>query len=261
MAYRFLDTRRDGTVEHVRLNRPEVRNAFDEQVIAELTNWCELVAADTSVRCAVLSGAGPVFCAGADLSWMSRMVSFSHEENLRDANAAARVYAALDHLPIPLIGRVHGAALGGGAGLAAVCDIVVAEEEAVFAFSEVKFGIVPAMISPYVVAKIGQSATRHLFITGARFSAQHAREIGLVHSVVAGSALDGQIEKYVRELLTCGPEAIATVKTLLREVAHRAPSDAVGITAEAIATRRVSAEGQEGMKAFLEKRKARWATS
>ena len=259
--YRFLETRRDGPVEYVWLNRPEVRNAFNEHVIAELTDWCELVGADSSVRCAVIGGNGPVFCAGADLGWMSRMVGFSHEENLRDANAAARMYAALDHLPLPLIGRIHGAALGGGAGIAAVCDIVVAEEEAVFAFSEVKFGIIPAMISPYVVAKIGQSATRHLFITGARFSAQHAREIGLVHSVVEKTAIDTQIEKYVRELMTCGPEAVATVKTLLREVSHRAPSDAVGITAEAIASRRVSAEGQEGMKAFLEKRKARWTAS
>jgi methylglutaconyl-CoA hydratase len=261
MAYRFLETRREGPIEYVLLNRAEVRNAFNEQVIGELTDWCERVAVDADVRCAVIAGAGPVFCAGADLGWMSQMVAFSHEENLRDANAAARMYAALDRLPVPLIGRIHGAALGGGAGLAAVCDVVVSEEDAVFAFSEVKFGIIPAMISPYVVAKIGQSATRHLFITGARFSAQHAKEIGLVHSIVTLSALDSQVEKYAREVLTGGPEAIATVKALLREVAHRAPSDAVGITAEAIATRRVSVEGQEGMKAFLQKRKARWTIS
>jgi methylglutaconyl-CoA hydratase len=258
MTYRFLQTRRDGPVEHVRLNRPEVRNAFDEHVIAELTDWAEIVANDTTVRCAIIGGMGPVFCAGADLAWMSRMVAFSHEENVRDANAAARMYAALDHLPFPLIGRVHGAAFGGGAGLAAVCDVAVAEEPAVFAFSEVKFGIIPAMISPYVVAKIGQSATRHLFITGARFSAQHAREIGLVHSVVAAQELDAQVDKYAREILSCGPEAVAALKTLVREVAYRSPADAVGLTADAIAARRVSEEGQEGMRAFLEKRKARW---
>src|SRR3954468_2618121 len=122
MTYRFLQTRREGPVEHVQLNRPEVRNAFNEHVITELTDWCDRIVGDAGVRCAVLSGAGPVFCAGADLGWMSRMVAYSHEENVRDANAAARMYAALDHLPFPLIARIHGAALGGGAGLAAICD-------------------------------------------------------------------------------------------------------------------------------------------
>jgi methylglutaconyl-CoA hydratase len=261
MTYRFLQIHRDGPVEHVVLNRPEVRNAFNEQVIAEVTAWCDAVAADDDVRCAVLAGAGPVFCAGADLAWMSKMLAFTHEQNLADANAAARMFAALDRLPIPLIARVHGAALGGGAGLAAVCDVVVSDESAIFGFTEVKFGILPAMISPYVIGKIGQSATRHLFVTGARFSAHHARDIGLVHTVVAADDLDAQIAQYARELLSCGPEAIAAVKTLLRAVAHRDPADTVGITAEAIASRRVSAEGQEGMKAFLDKRKASWNVS
>jgi methylglutaconyl-CoA hydratase len=261
MAYRYLETRRDGAVEHVLLNRPEVRNAFNEQVIAELTAWCDSVARDERVRCAVIGGAGPVFCAGADLAWMSKMVAYTHEQNLADANAAARMYAALDHLPLPLIGRIQGAALGGGAGLAAVCDVVVSEDAAIFGFTEVKFGILPAMISPYVLAKIGQSATRHLFITGARFSAQHAKEIGLVHAVVPEGDLDAQIAQYAREMLSGGREAMAEVKAILRDIAHRNPSDAVGITAEAIAARRVSAEGQEGMKAFLEKRKAAWNVS
>jgi methylglutaconyl-CoA hydratase len=261
MTYQFLQTRREGPVEYIQLNRPEVRNAFNEHVIAELTDWAEHATGDPAVRCAILSGAGPVFCAGADLTWMSRMVAFSHEENVRDANAAARMYAALEHLPFPLIGRIQGAAFGGGAGLAAVCDVAVAEETAIFAFSEVKFGIIPAMISPYVIARIGQSATRHLFVTGARFSAQHAKEIGLVHSIVAPADLDSQIDKYVREILGCGPEAIAALKALLREVAYRSPGDTIGLTADAIAARRVSAEGQEGMRAFLEKRKARWNAS
>jgi methylglutaconyl-CoA hydratase len=261
MAYQFLKTRRDGPVEHVRLDRPEVRNAFDERLIAELTDWCEAVADDDDVRCAVIGGNGPVFSAGGDLGWMSKMVSYTKDENLRDANAAARMYAALDHLPIPLIGRVQGAAYGGGAGLAAVCDVVVAEETATFAFSEVKLGIIPAMISPYVVAKIGQSATRHLFITGERFSAQRAKEIGLVHHLTSADDLDAQVERYTREVLSSGPEAIATLKPLLREVAYRTPADAVGITSRAIAARRVSLEGQEGMRAFLEKRKAGWNVS
>ena len=261
MAYRFLETHRDGPIEHVMLKRPEVRNAFNEPMIAELTAWCERVSADSSVRCAVIGGTGPVFCTGADLSWMSKMVDYTLDENLGDANAAARMYAALDHLPIPLIGRVQGAALGGGAGLAAVCDVAVSEETAIFGFSEVKFGILPAMISPYVLAKIGQSAARHLFVTGARFSAQHAKEIGLVHSVVPRADLDAQVAQYARETLSCGPEAITTVKHLLREIAHRSQADAVGMTSEAIAGRRVSPEGQEGMKAFLEKRRAAWNVS
>lgn len=258
MAYRFLVTHREGPVEYVMLNRPEVRNAFNDQLIAELTAWCDATAADEAVRVAVIGGAGKVFCAGADLSWMSQMVAYTHEQNLQDANAAARMFAALDHLPVPLIGRVHGAAIGGGAGLAAVCDVVVADEDTVFAFSEVKFGIIPAMISPYVLGKIGASATRHLFVTGARFSAAHAKEIGLVHASVPADDLDARVAVYTRELLSCGREAIGVVKTLLREVAHRPAADAVGITAEAIAQRRVSAEGQEGMRAFLEKRKASW---
>lgn len=258
MAYEFLTIRREGPVEHVRLNRPDVRNAFDEHLIAELTDWCGVVADDDEVRCAVIGGNGPVFSAGGDLGWMSKTVTYTKDENLRDANAAARMYAALDRLPIPLIGRVHGAAYGGGAGLAAVCDIVVSEETATFAFPEVKLGIIPAMISPYVVAKIGQSATRHLFITGERFTARRAKEIGLVHDVVAAADLDARVAYYTREVLSCGPEAIATLKPLLREVAYRTPADAVGLTSRAIAARRVSAEGQEGMRAFLEKRKAQW---
>jgi methylglutaconyl-CoA hydratase len=258
MPYRLLVTHREGPVEYVMLNRPEVRNAFNDHLIGELTAWAETTAADRSLRVAVIGGAGKVFCAGADLSWMSQMVAYTHEQNLQDANAAARMFAALDHLPVPLIGRVHGAAIGGGAGLAAVCDVVVAEEDAVLAFTEVKLGILPAMISPYVLAKIGHSATRHLFVTGARFSAAHAKEIGLVHAVVPSEELDARVGMYTREVLSCGPEAVAAVKALLRDVAHRPPADAVGITAEAIAMRRVSAEGQEGMNAFLDKRKASW---
>ena len=261
MAYQFLDTRRDGPIEHVTLNRPEVRNAFNAQLIAELTEWAEQAAANTAVRCAVLGGAGPTFCAGADLSWMSTMVGYTRDENVADARTVARMYDALDRLAVPLIGRVHGAALGGGAGLAAVCDMVVAEDAAVFGFTEVKLGIIPAMISPYVLAKIGPSAARHLFITGARFSARHACEIGLVHAVVPAADLDARVGVYAREVLSGGPEAVASIKALLREIADRSPADAADVTAEALATRRVSREGQEGMTAFLGKRKAAWHVS
>ena len=256
--YRFLTPLRDGPVEYLTLNRPDVRNAFNEHVIAELTRWAEATAADRGVRCVVLAGAGKVFCAGADLTWMSKMVSYTREENVRDARAMARMFSALDTLPVPLIGRVHGAALGGGAGLASVCDIVICDTEAVFGFTEVKLGILPAVISPYALAKIGRSAARELFLTGMRFGAQRAKEIGLVHAVVPLADLDAKVQGYVKEVLGAGPEGIAAAKALIPTVWGRAASEALEITADAIAARRVSTEGQEGMKAFLEKRKASW---
>jgi methylglutaconyl-CoA hydratase len=249
---------RDGPVVRVTLNRPEVRNAFNEELIAELTAWAESVTARGPARVAVLSGAGKMFCAGADLAWMSKMVTYSHDENVRDARAMARMFGALDRLPIPLIGRIHGAALGGGAGLAAVCDIVVAAEDTSFAFTEVKLGILPAVISPFVLAKIGRSAARELFLTGARFAASRAREIGLVHAVAADADLDRVIAKYVNDLVTSAPEAVAAAKRLIADVATRASADATEYTIEAIAERRVSPEGQEGMTAFLAKRPPTW---
>jgi methylglutaconyl-CoA hydratase len=259
--YDFLRVTRDGPVERVTLNRPEVRNAFNARLVAELTAWATSVATDPEVRVAVLAGAGAVFCAGGDLAWMSQMVQYSEEENLRDARELAALFAALDTLPVPLIGRVHGAALGGGAGLCSVCDIVAAEDAAVFGFTEVKLGLVPSVISPYTVAKIGRSAARELFLTGARFSAARAREIGLVHAVVRADRLDEAIAGYVAEALTGGREAIAGAKALITEVWHRQPTEAVEMTAAAIAARRVSAEGQEGMRAFLEKRRPSWSRS
>jgi methylglutaconyl-CoA hydratase len=189
------------------------------------------------------------------------MAASSHEENVRDATAMAHMYSALDRLPMPLIGRIHAAALGGGAGLAAVCDIVVADEEAVFGFTEVKLGILPAVISPYVLAKIGMSATRELFLTGMRFAAARAKEIGLIHAVVPASELDARVSAYLQEILGSGPEAIATAKELLRKVWARPASDTLGLTADTIASRRASAEGREGITAFLEKRKPKWNVS
>jgi methylglutaconyl-CoA hydratase len=261
MTYEFITTQREGAIEYLTLNRPDVRNAFNEHVIEELTRWADATSKDRGVRCVVLGGAGKLFCAGADLTWMSKMVAYTHEENVRDANAMARMFSALDSLPVPLIGRIHGAALGGGAGLAAVCDIVVCDEDAVFGFTEVKLGILPAVISPYALAKIGRSAARELFLTGMRFTAHRAREIGLVHAVVPLPQLDAKVQEYVEELLGAGPEGIAAIKALIPKVWTRLAPDATSITAEAIAARRVSAEGQEGMKAFLEKRKAEWNVS
>src|SRR5688572_8211411 len=195
--YEFLTTRRDGSVEYLTLNRPDVRNAFNEQVIDELTRWADAVSKEAGIRAAVIAGAGKTFCAGADLNWMARMASYTTEENVRDATRMAAMYAALDRLPVPLIGRIHGAALGGGAGLAVVCDIVVAGSDTVFGFTEVKVGILPAVISTYVMAKLGPSATRELFITGMRFDAQRARECGLIHAVVPEAELDARVNVYV----------------------------------------------------------------
>jgi methylglutaconyl-CoA hydratase len=248
-----------GPVTHVTLNRPEVRNAFNEELIAELTGWAESVTSDGTTRVAVISGAGKTFCAGADLAWMSKMVGYSHEENVRDARAAARMFEAVDRLPIPLVGRIHGAALGGGCGLAAVCDIAVAGEDAVFGFTEGKLGILPAMIAPYAIAKIGQSAARDLFLTARRFSAVRALEIGLVHAIVPEADLDRYInDSVVAELLTSAPRAVSAAKQLIAAVAGRPVRDVADLTAETIARHRVSAEGQEGMHAFLEKRKPSW---
>jgi methylglutaconyl-CoA hydratase len=258
MPFQFLETRREGPVEYLTLNRPDVRNAFNETVIQELTAWAEAMADDETVRVAVLAGAGPAFCAGADLTWMTRMAAYTQAENVRDATAAAKMYSLIDRLPIALIGRIHGAALGGGAGLAAICDIVVAEDRTSFGFTEVKLGILPAIVSPYVLAKIGASAARELFLTGMRFDAARAKEIGLVHAVVPADQLDQRVASYVREILSAAPEAIATAKELLKKVAERPVQDTIGLTADTIAARRASLEGQEGMRAFLEKRKASW---
>jgi methylglutaconyl-CoA hydratase len=261
MSYETLLTRRDGVVEYLTLNRPDVRNAFNDQMISELTQWAATINADDDVRVAVMAGAGKTFSAGADISWMARALQYTHDENVQDANAAARMFAALDTLPIPLIGRVHGAALGGGAGLAAVCDVVVTDEDAVFGFTEVKLGILPAVISPYALAKIGRSAARELFLTGMRVGAARAKELGLVHAVVPIDQLDVTVAMYVNEMLSAAPDAIATAKALIPRVWARGAFDAAGLTSEAIAARRVSQEGQEGLRAFLEKRKAAWDVS
>ncbi len=258
MAYQHLLTRRDGAVERLTLNRPDVRNAFNDTMIAELTTWASAVSAETSVRAVVIDGAGPIFCAGADVTWMARTVDYTEAENVEDAKRASHMFSAIDRLPVPVVGRVHGAAIGGGAGLAAVCDIVVADEHATFGFTEVKLGIIPAVISPFVLAKIGRSAARELFLTGRRFTAAHALDIGLVHTTVQAAELDVAVDAVLRELLAGGREAIAAAKQLIDDVWRAAPADVEAITAAALAKRRVSLEGQEGLRAFLGKRKPGW---
>ena len=243
----------------VTLDRPDVRNAFNEELIADLTAWASDAAKAPGIRAAVLRGAGKTFCAGADVNWMAKTVTYTREQNLEDARRMRRMFELLDELPFPLIGRVHGAALGGGAGLASVCDIVVAASDAAFGFTEVKLGILPAVISPFALRKIGISAARELFLTGARFSAARAKEIGLVHAVVAEPELDGAVDGYLKEIASAAPEAVREAKRLIREVAGRVATEG-DITTAAIAERRVSAEGQDGLRAFLEKRKPGWMT-
>ena len=230
-------------------------------MIAELTEWALHVVMRPMVerpRVVVLAGAGKMFCAGADVTWMAKTVDYTEAENVRDAMAMSRMFHALDTLPMPLVGRVQGAALGGGAGLAAVCDIVVAEDQAVFGFTETKLGILPAVISPFALAKIGRSAARELFLTGARFSASRAKEIGLVHAVVSAQNLDATIDAYLRELMSAGPEAVSAAKSLIAQVWPQSSEHASHQTAHTIAARRVSKEGQEGLRAFLEKRFPSW---
>ncbi len=255
----LLEIRRVGAVAHVTLNRPDVRNAFNERLIAEITAWARTAGDDESLRVAVLAGAGKVFCAGADLEWMSRMVAAGRDENVADARALGAMFEALDSLPIPLVGRLHGAALGGGAGLAAVCDVAVASEDCVFGFTEVRLGILPAVISPYVVGKIGLSAARQFCLTGRRFPAERARAIGLVHEVAPAAGLDGVVAEYVSDILNGGRTAIAATKRLLADVAGQRARHVADRTADAIASQRVSPEGQEGMRAFLERRAPKWA--
>lgn len=259
MTYQHLLTRRDGAVERLTLNRPDVRNAFNDTMIAELTAWATAIAADSDVRAVVIGGAGPTFCAGADVTWMARTVDYTEAENAADALRTSQMFGAIERLPVAVVGRVHGAAVGGGAGLAAVCDIVVADEHATFGFTEVKLGLIPAVISPFVLAKIGRSAARELFLTGRRFTAAHALDIGLVHTTVQPAELDAAVDAVLRELLAGGREAIAAAKQLIDDVWRAAPAEVAAVTAAALAQRRVSAEGQEGLRAFLDKRKPGWS--
>jgi methylglutaconyl-CoA hydratase len=256
--YRFLAPRRHGPVEYLTLNRPEVRNAFNDEVVAELRHWAETMTSAPGVRAVVLDGAGKVFSAGADAAWMARMAAASQDDNERDAAATTAMLRAINALPMAVIGKIHGAALGGGSGLAAVCDIVVAESRTIFGFTETKLGILPAMISPFVLPKIGVSAARELFLTGMRFDASRAQAIGLVHAVVPAEELDAAVHRYVAEILSAAPSAVAAAKAIIPAVAGRAPEDVAGLTARAIAAQRGSPEGQEGLRAFLDKRDPSW---
>jgi methylglutaconyl-CoA hydratase len=248
-----------GGVAQVTLCRPEVRNAFNAAVIEQLHAVFTRIRMADDVRAIVLAGEGTVFCGGADINWMRDSLDLSLDDNVADAQRMSDMFRTIDNCPKPVIGRVQGAALGGGAGLAAVCDIVVSATDAIFGFTEVKLGIIPAVISPFALAKIGASNARALFLTGERFGAERAREIGLVHDVVAADALDEAIDARLAELRSAGPKAVAAAKLLVRRVLDNSYDDSRAITTQAIARQRISEEGQEGLRAFLERRRAKFA--
>ncbi|MFH1372871.1 MAG: enoyl-CoA hydratase-related protein [bacterium] len=247
-------------IARVTFSRPEVHNAFNAALISEMRQVFAEIDKDDSIRLVILTGAGKSFSAGADLNWMRSVAGQSFEENLADSMELAELFFDMHSCRRPIVGRINGAAIGGGTGFVAVCDIAVAARSAVFSFSEVKIGIVPACIGPYVIRKMGGGRTRELFITGERMSAERAYEVGLVNRVVDDDQLDDEVEKLTRSILTSGPEAVAMAKKLIGEVPSMTLQQAKTYTAEMISRLRVSDEGQEGMAAFLNKRKPKWHT-
>jgi methylglutaconyl-CoA hydratase len=254
----LLKVTRSGPLATVTMNRPDSHNALNADLIGELTRCFEEISDDERVRVIVLAGEGRSFCAGADVAYMRETTTFSYEENLEDARRMAMMFWTIDECPKPVVAKVQGAAMGGGGGLLAVADVAVSDTEARFAFSEVRLGIAPATISPFVVRKIGVSHARSLFLTGERFGSERAREIGLVHTVVSRDGLDEAVEEKVGELLLGGPVAQANMKRLLRRLETTEPMEAPGLTARVISELRTGEEGQEGLAAFIEKREPRW---
>ena len=254
-----LDIQRSGPVARVFLNRPEVRNAFNDGVIAELTSAFASLGADDSLRCIVLGGHGKAFCAGADLSWMRAMAGYAWEENRADAQRLADMLWTIWRCPVPVVGRIHGDCYAGGVGLAAVCDLLVASEAAGFCLSEAKLGLLPATIGPYVVKAMGEQQARRWFVTAERFDAARAQAIGFVHEVVAPEVLDAKVDELVATLVANGPMAVRACKRLVQDLAGRAIDATLRAdTARRIADIRASDEGREGVQAFLAKRSPAW---
>lgn len=259
-AYRHLRIERRGIAAYVSLARPEVHNAFNARLIAELHAAFQSLSDDDAIRAIVLRGDGPSFCAGADLNWMRASLDFTRDENIADALRMADMFRAIDTCRHPVIGRIHGAALGGGSGLIAVCDIAIATEDARFGFTEARLGISPAVISPFVLRKIGISHARALFLTAERFDAARALAIGLVHKVVPDDALDDAVHSALRHIGQSGPAGVRAAKLMTQIVPTLDDPDARETTAATIADLRVGPEGQEGIRAFLEKRRASWVS-
>jgi methylglutaconyl-CoA hydratase len=259
MSYETLEIVREAGVATIWMNRPDVHNAFNARLIADLTAACRELDADATVRAVVLAGRGKSFSAGADLNWMKAAGEASEAENFADAMRLAGMLRTLAEMNKPTIARVHGAALGGGMGLASACDICIAGDKAVFATSEVKFGIIPSAISPYVIRAIGERQAYRYFQTAERIGSTRAAELGLAHEAVATEELDAKVKEVVEALLQGGPKSQAAAKDLIREVANRPLSDAVvEDTARRIASLRATPEAKEGLAAFLDKRPAAW---
>jgi methylglutaconyl-CoA hydratase len=259
MNYQTIELQRDGRRATVWLNRPDVRNAFNETAIAELSDAFRVLGADHAVRAIVLAARGPAFCAGADLNWMKKMAGYTEDENLADAAQLAQMLRIIHRCQKPVVAAIQGDCYAGGVGLAAVCDVVIAADSAGFCLSEVKLGLIPATISPYVIKAIGEQAARRYFLTAERFTAQEAHRIGLAHEVVKPDALDAKVDEIVKALSSAGPHAVAEAKRLVQDVAGEPIVDAlVHDTVRRIAGIRSSAEGKEGVQAFLEKRKPGW---
>ncbi len=259
-APELVQITRTETVATVTLNRPELHNAFNPQLMQELQAAFTSLGADEAVRVIVLTGAGRSFSAGGDLNWMRETHTYTHEQNVADAAALDGMFQVLDTCPKPVIGRINGAALGGGVGLVACCDLAVAVEEARFGFTEVKLGLIPAVIAQYVVPKIGVSQSRALFVSGERFTAERAFEIGLIHAITSSDELDATVQALAQRMVSSGPAAINAAKQLIRAMWEQEREAARSYAINAIAQARTSAEGQEGMRAFLEKRRPGWVT-
>ncbi|MFG5779939.1 enoyl-CoA hydratase/isomerase family protein [Comamonas sp. J-3] len=255
----FLTVEATGSVATITLTQPDVRNAFSDAVIADITRAFEFVGAQEAVRAVVLAAEGPAFCAGANLNWMRAMADYTREENLVDAGKLAEMLRVIYECPKPTIARVQGDVYAGGMGLVACCDMAVAANNAGFCLSEVKIGLIPATISPYVIRAMGPRASHRYFLTGERFDAAEALRIGFVHQVVEGDALDAAVDGLLKHLLSAGPAAVRACKKLVLDVAEREiNASLIQSTVEGIADIRASAEGKEGVQAFLNKRKPNW---
>lgn len=257
-SYQTLQIQQDGPVRHVRLNRPDVRNAFNGAVVDELQHAFAAVDGDEQTRVVVLSGNGKSFSAGADLAWMTEQADLPEADNRRGAERMARMFLAIARCKKPVVGRIHGHALGGGSGLTAAVDIAISTEDCLFGLTEVKLGIVPAVISPFVMQKIGAGRARTLFLTGERFDGREAQRIGLVHRAVPEAQLQENVDKAIGELLTAGPAAVASAKQLIATVTPLSLEDAIAVTSQWIAQLRSTPEAKEGFAAFLAKRPAGW---
>lgn len=260
MSYNTIELKIENAMAWVKLNRPDKHNSFNAQLIQELTDCFEQLNTRQDVRGIVLTGSGKSFCAGADLNWMKETITYTEEQNRIDAEKLSHMFHIINTCSLPIIGRINGAAIGGGAGLVSVCDIVIASDRAIFGLAEVKLGIIPAVISPYMIAKIGETNARFLFFTGERINAQRALQIGLVHEVVSPILLDAMVDSKIELIKSSGPEAIKACKMLVQKAMTLDEAAIREYNINEIARIRITPEAQEGFTAFLEKRKPTWST-